>query len=1230
VFYHIFAGKDIGAYYRVHLKNPVGSSLYQVNPSILVESGYIGVGGFATETKDFTAPSGYREVCVTINAKEECGFKQTSTGFIQDYIRDKYVEEQTTATDVKSERECISGSSSIYSLFTPNLQEGLDEVINPELYNRGIVRSCSTGSPGKGTDAKWNVPGEQRWKEVGHCGDERIKCWLDTKSVEDIVSIDTIKERILEEGVEEKYKAFEESELYLSGGNYDREVDKFEKVPGKTIGEGGGDKVTLPTAISAIENAIDKVFLSNNKAQLFDFKARAWNKLARIFYQDFIDAQPEPQDIDSGEEVPEGSGGGGAGGGGSGGSPDKFNLLNIEIFEDRFENGNYDQFIIDASEKYNVPVNLIKAIIAQESSGFPDGEDIASNAVGLMQVSEIAALDVKQSYGGDFYEKLYDDFLENPKDPYLNIEMGTAYYKRLEQLYRKTNNVEDAKRMALMAYNEGIGRMNGFCANGQLSNCNGIPSDVEEYADDILNYERAFGGKPIVSGGASSNSVDGKETFTNVKIGDSVLANNADIQINIQSASIVREDVLVSGGRLAKNDGLKNVFGLFDRKHETKQCGLLKLNVREKCSDFSIEITKITSDTVDFIVYYEVGENNQERKVEEVIEVIEGSVIRITIIDEKPLDLEVKKINYGKGEIKLDVLTASTSDSRTGYLINPEKLDCRNWVYGEDLIVKNDGQEKVCGEDKNLRVQVNSVTTYSFTLKISYNGNVESIKLIRGEVKEKGNFELGYVRMEKGEENVEIGFGIKLGLDNLVDVGRGEGVYRRKVFVSKDGVDLGVIDILEKLGSGKLYWMEDFPKFLIILRDYDEITEEFIFDISFDKPRDNPWTFDSAISEVSERNGKYFENRKFIDELFIDKILTKVEFDEIRGKGLSDNQENMEFVLKLLVINRADVPEEIPSGGSVSADSSGVTIPEEDENIEEVIGPQHWTLDLAIRAIIDRNMKGDYSDNYDNKIFIDSIYFDEILSEEEYDEINGWFGFGEEDMNYVLNLLNEKKKLEPKVQKIVVIDPGHGGKDPGTFSNPLNIDNPPNNLCGTSIICEEDIVLGVSLKLRIELEELGYRVHLTRTRDREVNFGKSDVNGDGVVNSDDELAARVKFAKDRTADYFISIHADSFVESSASGATFYLDCQEGQEERQEESRKFAEQLRTSFAKSNLKLRSSPVLCGNLHVLRESKIPAVLIELGFISNPEDLINLQDPQFQGDYAAAIADSVNIIVQ
>jgi hypothetical protein len=181
VFYHIYAGKDQGAGYRIYLRNPPATSYYASQPTIQVASGFVGKGQYADETKDFTAPEGYQELCVSINGDERCGFKQVSTSFAVNQLRDQVVADELKNTQITTETQCISGTVSASALLNPNLQQMADEATNPGIYRRGIIRICATGNPGQTTDPT-------RFVEVGECGDKRLKCWLDKQSVQNAIT----------------------------------------------------------------------------------------------------------------------------------------------------------------------------------------------------------------------------------------------------------------------------------------------------------------------------------------------------------------------------------------------------------------------------------------------------------------------------------------------------------------------------------------------------------------------------------------------------------------------------------------------------------------------------------------------------------------------------------------------------------------------------------------------------------------------------------------------------------------------------------------------------------------------------------------------------------------------------------------------------------------------------------------------------------------------------------
>ncbi len=181
VFYHIFAGNDIGIQFSVILRNPEGSSFFQSSGDVIVDTGFAPRGGYISEARDFTAPSGFREVCIRTNFQEKCGFKQVSTSFALNYVRDRYIANQLQETNIATEKECISGTpvykgGSPLALVNPNIQSGVEESLTPTIYERGIIRICSTQNPGRGVD-------EARFVKVGICGASNIGCWLDKDSI---------------------------------------------------------------------------------------------------------------------------------------------------------------------------------------------------------------------------------------------------------------------------------------------------------------------------------------------------------------------------------------------------------------------------------------------------------------------------------------------------------------------------------------------------------------------------------------------------------------------------------------------------------------------------------------------------------------------------------------------------------------------------------------------------------------------------------------------------------------------------------------------------------------------------------------------------------------------------------------------------------------------------------------------------------------------------------------
>lgn len=191
VSYFIYSGNDQGHYYQVYLKSSPTTLGYVGKDSVVVASGYVEKGQKVSFKKDFLDVAGFKQLCVKIDLKEECGFKSVSTSFAINYLKDQAVKSQAS-TNVTSESECIAGGQSAGAFLTPNIQQGVEEFINPELYNQGIIRVCSSANPGAGVN-------EKRWDYVGYCDDKTIGCWIDTESVKKAITGAGIENQTLSE-----------------------------------------------------------------------------------------------------------------------------------------------------------------------------------------------------------------------------------------------------------------------------------------------------------------------------------------------------------------------------------------------------------------------------------------------------------------------------------------------------------------------------------------------------------------------------------------------------------------------------------------------------------------------------------------------------------------------------------------------------------------------------------------------------------------------------------------------------------------------------------------------------------------------------------------------------------------------------------------------------------------------------------------------------------------------
>lgn len=183
--------------------------------------------------------------------------------------------------------------------------------------------------------------------------------------------------------------------------------------------------------------------------------------------------------------------------------------------------------------------------------------------------------------------------------------------------------------------------------------------------------------------------------------------------------------------------------------------------------------------------------------------------------------------------------------------------------------------------------------------------------------------------------------------------------------------------------------------------------------------------------------------------------------------------------------------------------------------------------------------------------------------------------------------------------KIITIDPGHGGNDAGAI--------------GPTGVMEKTVTLNVALELRRLLEAEGATVVMTRDSDTTVSVK-------GAKASDiEELGARCDVGNRAGAHIFISIHADSFTRPEARGTTgYYYSKGSGA------GQKLADCIRRNLVEQ-LGTPSRGTQPCNFYVVKNTDMPATLIELGFISNKEEEKLLSSPEGVRKAAQGILDGI-----
>lgn len=190
----------------------------------------------------------------------------------------------------------------------------------------------------------------------------------------------------------------------------------------------------------------------------------------------------------------------------------------------------------------------------------------------------------------------------------------------------------------------------------------------------------------------------------------------------------------------------------------------------------------------------------------------------------------------------------------------------------------------------------------------------------------------------------------------------------------------------------------------------------------------------------------------------------------------------------------------------------------------------------------------------------------------------------------------------PLSGKIIILDPGHGGIDGGASS--------------ASGLLEKDISLELALTLRDYLQEAGAFVILTREEDRDLaQLDTAKVRSRKV----EDLKERVRMINTSNADFYLSIHLNAIGASQWRGAQSFYN------RAIENSDFLAKHVQQEMVRNleNTTRKAKPI--HNVYLLQHAEIPGTLVEVGFLSNPDEAQELSTEEYQQKVAASIYEGV-----
>jgi N-acetylmuramoyl-L-alanine amidase len=198
------------------------------------------------------------------------------------------------------------------------------------------------------------------------------------------------------------------------------------------------------------------------------------------------------------------------------------------------------------------------------------------------------------------------------------------------------------------------------------------------------------------------------------------------------------------------------------------------------------------------------------------------------------------------------------------------------------------------------------------------------------------------------------------------------------------------------------------------------------------------------------------------------------------------------------------------------------------------------------------------------------------------------------------NFPTATSEISASPERVIVIDAGHGGEDPGAV--------------GVNGTYEKDVNLSIAILLGDTLKEKGYTVVQTRTEDKMLYLPEENVKGMRKIS---DLKNRCKITAEYENCIVISIHMNSYGASKYSGLQVYYT------DKNEDSRALANKIQSSVRKELQPENHRQIKNGSsLYLLENANGTAVLIECGFLSNAEECSKLSQKEYQKELCFAIS--------